>query len=165
MTECGGRHRFSYTGHPSGSGLRPLGICTTALSHILVCDSRTDTVQMFDKNGQFLSHLLTKSQTMGELRCLSYDINTHCLWVGSRFNNMVVMYKYITRQDSRTGNSESFLFTIIRYTFLRHTVRAKICQFDTNVHVHERLVYLLVCLSIFKQLIIPGLAVFIATCH
>nr|XP_034309445.1 uncharacterized protein LOC117683739 [Crassostrea gigas] len=35
VTERGGRHRFSYTGHPSGSGLRPRGICTDALSHIL----------------------------------------------------------------------------------------------------------------------------------
>lgn len=28
VTDCGGRHRFSYTGHPTGSGLSPCGTCT-----------------------------------------------------------------------------------------------------------------------------------------
>ncbi|XP_065928912.1 uncharacterized protein [Magallana gigas] len=102
VTERGGRHCFSYRGRPSGSGLRPRGICTDALSHILVCDGRTKTVQMLDKDGQFLSHLLTKSQEMGEPRSLSYDVNTHRLWVGSRHNNKVCVYRYITRQDALT---------------------------------------------------------------
>nr|XP_034309357.1 uncharacterized protein LOC105347843 [Crassostrea gigas] len=68
VTERGGRHRFSYTGPPSGSRLWPRGICTDALSHILVCDDSTNTVQMLDKDGQFLSHLLTKSQEMDKHR-------------------------------------------------------------------------------------------------
>nr|XP_034310410.1 uncharacterized protein LOC105324563 isoform X1 [Crassostrea gigas]XP_034310411.1 uncharacterized protein LOC105324563 isoform X1 [Crassostrea gigas]XP_034310412.1 uncharacterized protein LOC105324563 isoform X1 [Crassostrea gigas]XP_034310413.1 uncharacterized protein LOC105324563 isoform X1 [Crassostrea gigas]XP_034310414.1 uncharacterized protein LOC105324563 isoform X1 [Crassostrea gigas]XP_034310415.1 uncharacterized protein LOC105324563 isoform X1 [Crassostrea gigas]XP_034310416.1 un len=100
VTERGGIHRFSYTGPPSGSGLRPLGICTDALSHILVCDRRTETVQMLDKDGQFLSHLLTKSQEMHEPWSLSYDVNTHRLWVGSW--DKVFVYRYITRQDALT---------------------------------------------------------------
>ncbi|XP_065939296.1 uncharacterized protein [Magallana gigas] len=103
VTERGGRHRFSYTGHPSGSVLDPHGICTDALSHILVCDDRTNTVQMIDKDGQFLSHLLTKSQEMGEPCSLSYDVNTHHLWVGSRYyNNKVCVYSYIDTQDALT---------------------------------------------------------------
>ncbi|XP_052694833.1 uncharacterized protein LOC128173153 [Crassostrea angulata] len=102
VTERGGRHRFSYTGHPSESGLWPRGICTDALLHILVCDGTTDTVQMLNKDGQFLSHLLTKSQEMGRPWSLSYDVNTHCLWVGSRYNNKVCVYRYITRQDALT---------------------------------------------------------------
>ncbi|XP_052693118.1 uncharacterized protein LOC128171376 isoform X2 [Crassostrea angulata] len=102
VTERGGRHRFSYTGHPSGSRLEPLGICTDALSHILVCDDKTKTVQMINKDGQFLSHLLTESQEMGEPRGLSYDVNTHRLWVGSWNNNKVCVYRYITRQDALT---------------------------------------------------------------
>ena len=115
VTERGGRHRFSYTGHPSGSGLWPRGICTDALSHILVCDDKTKTVQMLNKDGQFLSHLLTKSQEMGLPWSLSYDVNTHRLWVGSRDNNKVCVYRYITRQDALTGKSESLSFTLIRY--------------------------------------------------
>ncbi|XP_052693127.1 uncharacterized protein LOC128171380 [Crassostrea angulata] len=102
VTERGGRHRFSHTGHPSGSGLQPWGICTDALSHILVCDGRTDTVQMINKDGQFLSHLLTKSQEMGRPWGLGYDVNTHRLWVGSPWNNKVCVYRYITRQDALT---------------------------------------------------------------
>ncbi|XP_065932147.1 uncharacterized protein [Magallana gigas] len=102
VTERGGRHRFSYTGRPSGSGLQPSGICTDALSHILVCDLITHTVQMINKDGQFLSHLLTKSQEMGEPWSLSYDVNTHRVWVGSWYNNKVCVYRYITRQDALT---------------------------------------------------------------
>uniref|UniRef100_K1PYF6 Uncharacterized protein n=1 Tax=Magallana gigas TaxID=29159 RepID=K1PYF6_MAGGI len=101
VTERGGRHRFSYTGHPSGSVLRPRGICTDALSHILVCDGKTETVQMLNKDGQFLSHLLTESQEMGRLRSLNYDVNTHRLWVGS-YTNKVCVYRYIDRQDAPT---------------------------------------------------------------
>nr|XP_034309426.1 uncharacterized protein LOC117683722 [Crassostrea gigas] len=88
--------------HPSGSGLRPCGICTDVLSHILVCDYKTKTVQMLDKDGQFLSHLLTEPQEMGEPYSLSYDVNTHRLWVGSWDNNKVCVYRYITRQDALT---------------------------------------------------------------
>nr|XP_034309442.1 uncharacterized protein LOC117683735 [Crassostrea gigas] len=102
VTERGGRHRFSYTGPPLGSRLRPRGICTDALSHILVCDGKTSTVQMLDKDGQFLSHLLTKSQEMGRPWSLSYDVNTHRLWVGSEDKNKVFVYRYITRQDALT---------------------------------------------------------------
>lgn len=58
VTERGGRHRFSYTGPPPGSRLQPCGICTGALSHILVCDYMTNTVQIVNMGGQFLSHLL-----------------------------------------------------------------------------------------------------------
>uniref|UniRef100_A0A8W8M5U7 Uncharacterized protein n=1 Tax=Magallana gigas TaxID=29159 RepID=A0A8W8M5U7_MAGGI len=42
---------------------------------------------MLDKDGQFLSHLLTASQEMGGPWSLSYDVNTHRLWVGSGYNN------------------------------------------------------------------------------
>uniref|UniRef100_K1R170 Tripartite motif-containing protein 3 n=1 Tax=Magallana gigas TaxID=29159 RepID=K1R170_MAGGI len=106
VTEHGGRHRFSYTGHPSGSGLLPRGICTDALSHILVCDVRTDTVQMLDRDGQFLSHLLIRPSGIFTPWSLSYDVNTHRLWVGSKYNNTVVIYRYITRQDAITATAD-----------------------------------------------------------
>nr|XP_034309389.1 uncharacterized protein LOC105319963 [Crassostrea gigas] len=105
VTERGGKHCFSYTGHLSELDLEPRGICTDALSHILVCDNRTDTVQMLDKDGQFLSHLLTKSQEMGAPLSLSYDVNTHRLWVGAEYSNKVCVYRYITRQDALTDQS------------------------------------------------------------
>eukprot|EP00105_Crassostrea_gigas_P044584 XP_019928732.1 PREDICTED: uncharacterized protein LOC105342850 [Crassostrea gigas] len=102
VTERGGRHRFSYTGHPSGSGLEPCGICTDVLSHILVCDVITKTVQMLDRDGQFLSHLLISPSGRFSPRSLSYDVNTHRLWVGLPYTNTVVIYRYITRQDALT---------------------------------------------------------------
>nr|XP_034320718.1 uncharacterized protein LOC105326507 isoform X1 [Crassostrea gigas]XP_034320719.1 uncharacterized protein LOC105326507 isoform X1 [Crassostrea gigas]XP_034320720.1 uncharacterized protein LOC105326507 isoform X1 [Crassostrea gigas] len=102
VTERGGRHRFSYTGQTSGSRLQPRGICTDALSHILVCDVRTNTVHVINKDGQFLSRLLTISQEIVLPWGLSYDVNTHRLWVGSLINNKVRVYRYITRQDALT---------------------------------------------------------------
>lgn len=44
VTDHEGTHRYSYTGHLSGSLLQQGGICTDALSHILVCDVRSNTV-------------------------------------------------------------------------------------------------------------------------
>eukprot|EP00105_Crassostrea_gigas_P036967 XP_019921115.1 PREDICTED: uncharacterized protein LOC109618237 [Crassostrea gigas] len=60
---------------------------------------------MLDKDGQFLSHLLTKSQEMGGPQSLSYDVNTHRLWVGSWYKKKVCVYRYITRQDALTDQS------------------------------------------------------------
>ncbi|XP_065932382.1 uncharacterized protein [Magallana gigas] len=131
VTKRGGRHRFSYTGHPSGSGLEPLGLCTDALSHILVCDGYTKTVQMINKDGQFLSHLLTKSQEMGRPRGLSYDVNTHRLWVGSWGNNKVRVYRYITRQHALTDEHRPRPDGDTRYTTPHHN---KTHQLNENEH-------------------------------
>eukprot|EP00105_Crassostrea_gigas_P017845 XP_011435776.1 PREDICTED: uncharacterized protein LOC105334141 [Crassostrea gigas] len=110
VTDRSGNYRFTYNGHPSGSRLRPRGVCTDALSHILVCDVSTKTVHMLDRNGQFLSHLLTGSQEIGDSCGLSYDINSHRLLVGSEDNNTVVICRYITKQDAlrdeRTTHSD-----------------------------------------------------------
>lgn len=94
VTEPRGRHRFSYTGHPLGTGLRTCGICTDTLSNILLCDDRTHTVQIIDKDGQFILHLLTESKNIIEPWSLSYNVNTHLLWVGSRKNNQICVYMY-----------------------------------------------------------------------
>lgn len=95
VTDREGRHRFSYTGSSSGSGLQPLGLCTDALSHILVCDGKTDTVQMLDRDGHSLSHLLTGSTC--KVYSLSYDFNTRGLWVGKDLD--VCVYKYLDHED------------------------------------------------------------------
>lgn len=100
-----GKHRFSYTGHPPGSELMLWGISTDALSHILLCDKKTYTVQMIDKDGQFLSHLLIRPSGIFIPHSLSYDKNTHRLWVGSEDNNIEGVFKYITRQITVTGKS------------------------------------------------------------
>lgn len=112
VTERGGQHRFSYTGHPSRSGLSPRGICTDALSHILVCDGRTCTVQVIDKDGRFLYYLLEKSAGVLNPQSLSYDIKTHRVWVGSQDNN-VVIYNFIQREKAVTGKSDSLSLQIV----------------------------------------------------
>ncbi|XP_062612809.1 uncharacterized protein LOC134274552 [Saccostrea cucullata] len=99
VTDSRGRHRFSYTGHPSESQLEPRGICTDALSNILVCDVNTNTIQIIDKNGHFLSLILTRQQGLIEPTGLSYDDKTHLLWVGSYWEKKVCVYRYIEKHD------------------------------------------------------------------
>lgn len=106
VTELGGKYRFSYTGHPAGTVLWPYGICTDPLSHILVCDGRTKKVQMLDKNGNFLSYLLTSSGVFIP-RSLSYDFNNHRLWVGSSNINEVCVYNHKTQSDCETGKNKT----------------------------------------------------------
>lgn len=102
VTSCEGKYRFSYTGHPQEKGLDPLGICTDEFSHILVCDKKTNTVQVIDKNGQFLFNLLSEQNWIKNPCCLCYDVNTHTLWVGSHENNRIYVYKY-NEQDIPSG--------------------------------------------------------------
>nr|XP_022303093.1 uncharacterized protein LOC111110774 [Crassostrea virginica] len=114
VTDRYGRRRFSYTGHPPGSKLLPLGICTDALSNILVCDLKTQFVHVIEENGKFFS-------TWGPLELdksgrklttipysLSYDVNTHLLWVGSGHGNVVSAFRYIHRHPHLTDKIELF---------------------------------------------------------
>ncbi|XP_056001992.1 uncharacterized protein LOC125662743 [Ostrea edulis] len=98
VTDRKENHRFTYTGPPSGDQrLDPRGVCVDALSHILVCDVNTDTIQMIDKNGQFLSLFLTKQHGIYGPYGLFYDVKDHSLWVGSGYDNTVSVYRYISR--------------------------------------------------------------------
>ncbi|XP_062612894.1 uncharacterized protein LOC134274638, partial [Saccostrea cucullata] len=107
VTERGGSHRFSYTGHPSESRFQPLGICTDVLSHILVCDWNAATVHMVDKDGHFLSLIQIHHQhRINNPWSLSYDDKTHLLWVGLRTDNKVCEYRYIARHDCMTGKCD-----------------------------------------------------------
>lgn len=103
VTERGGRHRFSYTGHKSV--IHPLGICTDTLSNILVCERAT--VHLLDKDGQFLLLLLIRPSGIFSPKSLSYDLNTNRLWVVSK--NKIVVYRYIDSLDALTGMSDRLL--------------------------------------------------------
>ncbi|XP_061193796.1 uncharacterized protein LOC133202038 [Saccostrea echinata] len=107
VTEHGGKHRFSYRRHPPGSRLLPLGICTDALSNILVCDYNTQTIHILDKNGHFLQEEETSQQGLSSPQGLSYDYQTKLLWVGSWDNNTVNIYR-VTYDDSLTQLKEAF---------------------------------------------------------
>lgn len=101
VTDHAGQYRFSYKGPPLGRVLLPFGVCTDALSNILVCDGETNTVQMIDKDGKFLSFLLTdESPGITCPVCLSYDVNTNFLWVGEKNLNTVFVYKYISGRST-----------------------------------------------------------------
>lgn len=100
VTDHGGRHRFSYTGHPLGSIFFPKGTCTDALSHILVCEK--DTIQLIDVDGYFLSYLLIRPPGILYPYSLSYDAKSYRLCVAAW--NRIFVYRYITRQDFFAGN-------------------------------------------------------------
>lgn len=109
-----GKHRFSYTGHPSGSELRPRGICIDVMSHILVCDDFTKTIHILSKDGQFLSHIQTKISYGKKFSpCsldLCYDVRTHLLLVGSDAKSYVWLYRYryLMPQKELTGKAVWF---------------------------------------------------------
>ncbi|XP_052679186.1 E3 ubiquitin-protein ligase TRIM71-like [Crassostrea angulata] len=86
------QHRFSYTGQ--GSRFNPYGICTDVLGHILVCDDNSLTVHLQDKDGQFLSLLLTPQQGVKYPRSVCVDDENN-LWVGQDITNTVTVYKYL----------------------------------------------------------------------
>ena len=106
VTDRYGRHRFSYTGHLKGSELLPLGICTDAFSNILVCDFNSGSVHVIEENGTFRVTWIHMYDQLGRtLRpmSLSYDVNTHLLWVGSFRKNVVYASRYIHRHPHLTG--------------------------------------------------------------
>lgn len=89
--------------HPERSGLELRGISTDALLHILVCDGKTKLIHIINKDGWFLSHLEINSSDICSPYSLCYDANTHCLWVGSGYNNELCVYRYIERMDTQIG--------------------------------------------------------------
>lgn len=89
-----GKHRFEYRGRCLNSNFLPMGICTDALGHILVCSSHGHAfdVDLLDKDGHFLSYLLTSTFGIGS-GALCVD-DKHNLYVGS-FGKIDV-YRYLT---------------------------------------------------------------------
>ncbi|XP_062590020.1 uncharacterized protein LOC134251629 [Saccostrea cucullata] len=101
VTDRDGNYRFSYKGTPSGSVLGPLGICTDALSHILVSVWRTNSVQMLDCDGKYMTEIHTLHHGIYSPFGLSYDDDSHLLWVGSQ-HSTVYIYRVVDT-DSLTG--------------------------------------------------------------
>ena len=99
-----GKHRFSYKG-PPGSIFEPRGICTDPLSHILVCNQCGSSVQMSDKDGQFLLFLLVPHDISFQPFSICYDSERHIVVVGSKgFQRTISAYRYIDRNLGVTGN-------------------------------------------------------------
>ena len=111
VTSAEGNHRFSYT------GLYPQGICTDALSHILVCDRASHKVHMLIQDEEFLKFLLTyPSSRVDDYPpwSLSYEPYTHCLFLGLGqvpwLGNTLFVYRHINRHPSIQGKSDLFIF-------------------------------------------------------
>ncbi|XP_062599632.1 uncharacterized protein LOC134261200 [Saccostrea cucullata] len=122
VTDGGGRHLFSYTGPTFQSRLYPHGICTDALSHILVCDLYSNTVHMIDKYGHFLSHILTQAEGINTPHSLSYDNKTHLLWVSSWTDKTVCVYSYIKRKRHKIGDCYLIFINMIYVFILNFTL-------------------------------------------
>lgn len=63
-----------------------------------LCDHKSKTVQMIDKDGQFLLHLI-EPQIEDKPSSLGYDVHTKSLWVGTMYSNTLSIYTY-NDQDS-----------------------------------------------------------------
>ncbi|XP_062603613.1 uncharacterized protein LOC134265421 [Saccostrea cucullata] len=96
-----GRYRFSYYGSQYDPRLEldMWGICTDALSNILIANQNPSTVHMINKDGKFLSLLLTTEHGLSGPCGLSYDDKSHLLWVRSIKDNRLCVYRYIERQN------------------------------------------------------------------
>ena len=115
VTSKEGRYRFSYEGPKSGSELWPRGICTDFMSNILVCDGYTKTVQMIDKDGEFLSYLLAYASPGPN--SLSYDVNNHILFVGRWGTNKVFIYKSDNRYLTINGKHDQCFIDLINKNY------------------------------------------------
>nr|XP_022340416.1 uncharacterized protein LOC111135024 [Crassostrea virginica] len=87
-----GQHRFSYTG--KASMIRPYGICSDVLGHILVCDYSNETVHLLDQDGGFLCVILSPQQGIEYPRGVCVDDENN-LYVGEDGTNTVTVYKYL----------------------------------------------------------------------
>lgn len=113
VTDSGGRHRFSYKGHPPKSPFSPHGICTDVLSHIIICEELTNTVQVISREGKFLLNL----QGLLGHRSLSYDSFTHRLWAGSDDDGGVCIFTFLLRNDPGKSNELSIMINTYQKYF------------------------------------------------
>ena len=85
-----GQYRFSHIGY--GSEFRPCGICTDVLSHILVCDSISNSIHLLDQDGGFLSVINSPEVSWPRDVCVDDENN---LYVGQFLTNTVAVFKYL----------------------------------------------------------------------
>lgn len=100
VTDPRGHERFYYKGHS-----KDIGICTDALSRTLVCVNNTETIHVIDKDGRFLLSFLIGPSGVTIPLGLSYDFDTHRIWVGSE-KYIVCIYSYMTIEDDFLGISD-----------------------------------------------------------
>lgn len=92
VVTASGQFRFSYRGDQK-SEFSPRGLCTDILGHILVCDTKKETVHLLDEDGRFLSLLLEKQGLFVPLSVCVDDEND--LYVSQSWKSGVSVYRYL----------------------------------------------------------------------
>ena len=107
VTDRGGRYRFKHTGAYTADKYHVRGLCTDALSHIIV--NSENVIYMLDKDGTFLTGLLLGPSVLHSPRWLNYDFNTHLLVVSSAhwYITEFSVYRYINRNFDLRGQFDN----------------------------------------------------------
>ncbi|XP_062571071.1 uncharacterized protein LOC134233091 [Saccostrea cucullata] len=97
-----GVHRFSYYGQPSAwrlfaKRILPLGLCTDALGHIIVCDKYELTIHVIDKNGQFITFI--KTIDIQAPLDVSVDKDNN-LWVVQKSSDTLRVFHYLSQHEN-----------------------------------------------------------------
>ncbi|XP_078330175.1 uncharacterized protein LOC144624381 [Crassostrea virginica] len=98
VTDRRGRHRFKHTVPYTADKFHVRGLCTDALSHIIV--NTKNVLYMLDKDGTFLRGLLYGPSVLNYPKWLNYDFNTNLLVVSSGpwyITEEFSVYRYINR--------------------------------------------------------------------
>ena len=104
VTDHKGSYRFEHTGRHLAEEFHVHGLCTDALSHILV--NSKYVIYMLDKDGHFLTELLLRPSILHYPKWLNYDFSSHLLLVSSGFSygtSEVSVYRYINRHFDLRG--------------------------------------------------------------
>ena len=72
----------------------PYGICTDVLGHILMCDYISNTVDLLDQDGGFLSFILSPQQRVTSPLGVCVDDENN-LYVGQFGTNTLTVYKFL----------------------------------------------------------------------
>lgn len=85
------------------------------MSHILVCDALSESIQILHKDGLFLSCLKINDTDIPT--SLIYDVSKNRIWVGSRKiftrdNDRVSVYEYMSKQNTQNGKGGQFSLII-----------------------------------------------------
>ena len=97
VVDRSGRHRFDYKGHSTDKSFRPRGVCTDVLGRILVSHAGYDDdsedvccISLLDRDGRFLTRLLTQPGNSDEFNSLCVDDNNN-IYVA--FLNQIKVFK------------------------------------------------------------------------
>ena len=84
--------RYEYTGSHELQ-FAPVDVCTDESGHVLITDMVNDSVHILDKDGQFLTYLLTRDQGLSRSYFIDVDRDGNA-WVGEFYGDILIT-KYL----------------------------------------------------------------------